>query len=224
MTRFCRSMFGLAAAASLVMTAFVVQGQLAAKPTTKAHAVVKVSGHESEHGTALGLVDVQPSDLLQKTINNNWVSYNGDYTGRRFSNLAQVTPANVSRLAAKWVFHTQNAGVLEVTPVVVAGVMFITGSNDAYALDAKTGMLLWHHARDVSQGLIDDASGHINRGVAMLGTRVYMETDNAHLLCLDARSGNLIWDVAYADRQQELWRNQRAVDREGQSAGGHIRR
>ncbi len=76
--------------------------------------------------------------------------------------------------------------------------MFVTGSNDAYALDAVTGKTLWHHTRPVSQGLIDDAAGHINRGVAVLGTHIYMETDNAHLLCLDARSGNLIWDVAYA--------------------------
>jgi alcohol dehydrogenase (cytochrome c) len=96
------------------------------------------------------------------------------------------------------VFHTSNAGVMEVTPIVVAGVMFMTRSNDAYALDAKTGKQLWHHARAISEGLIDDASGHINRGVAVLGTRVYMETDNAHLLCLDARTGELIWDVAYA--------------------------
>ncbi len=87
---------------------------------------------------------------------------------------------------------------MEVTPVVVAGVMFVTRSNDAWALDAATGKLLWHHARAVSEGLIDDASGHINRGVAVLGTHVYMETDNAHLLCLDARTGKQIWDVAYA--------------------------
>jgi len=200
MTRFCRSVFGVAAVA-LAMTAVAAQGQSAAKPT-KARATVKGSGHESGQGTAPGLIDVQPSDLLQKAIKNDWVSYNGDYTGRRYSSLSQVTPQNVSHLAAKWVFHTRNAGVLEVTPVVVAGVMFITGSNDAYALDAKTGSLLWHHARGVSSGLIDDASGHINRGVAVLGTRVYMETDNAHLLCLDARSGNLIWDVAYADNTQ----------------------
>ena len=88
--------------------------------------------------------------------------------------------------------------MLELTPVVVSGVMFVTGSNDLFALDATTGKTLWHHTRAVSTGLIDDASGHINRGVAVLGARVYMETDNAHLLCLDARSGNQIWDVSYA--------------------------
>jgi alcohol dehydrogenase (cytochrome c) len=147
----------------------------------------------------LGVIDVQQSDLLQKQIRENWVSYNGDYTGRRFSAMTEITPANAAHLGAKWIFHARNAGVLEVTPVVVAGVMFITGSNDAYALDAGTGKQLWHHARSVSAGLIDDASGHINRGVAVLGTRLYMETDNGHLLCLDARSGNLIWDVLYAD-------------------------
>jgi alcohol dehydrogenase (cytochrome c) len=151
-----------------------------------------------------GVIDVKPSDLLQKEIRENWVSYNGDYTGRRFSSMAEVTPANVSHLAAKWVFHTRNAGVLQVTPVVVAGVMFLTGSNDAYALDAKTGKQLWHHAREVTTGLIDDASGHINRGVAVLGTRIYMETDNAHLLCLDARSGNVLWDILYATNNRNF--------------------
>ena len=194
MMRGCRSLVGIAAAA-MMMASVASQAGAAANPA-------KARGAVAGSGTALGQIDVQQRDLLQKSIQNNWVSYNGDYTGRRFSSLSQVTPQNVSHLAAKWVFHTRNAGVLEVTPVVVAGVMFITGSNDAYALDAKTGTLLWHHARGVTSGLVDDASGHINRGVAVLGTRVYMETDNAHLLCLDARSGNLIWDVAYADNTQ----------------------
>jgi alcohol dehydrogenase (cytochrome c) len=200
MTRRCKSLVRLAAVA-MMMTMVATQGR-SAMNSTKARAGSNASGDALQEGTPLGQIDVQQSDLLQRKIKNNWVSYNGDYTGRRFSSLSQVTPQNVSHLAAKWVFHTQNAGVLEVTPVVVAGVMFITGSNDAYALDARTGTLLWHHARGVSSGLIDDASGHINRGVAVLGTRVYMETDNAHLLCLDARSGNLIWDVAYADNTQ----------------------
>jgi alcohol dehydrogenase (cytochrome c) len=145
-----------------------------------------------------GIINVTTANLSKRSIHDDWPSYNGDYTGRRYSSLVQVTPENAHRLSPQWVFHSRNAGVLEVTPVVVAGVMFVTGSNDAYALEATTGKILWHHERPVSQGLIDDASGHINRGVAVFGTRIYMETDNAHLLCLDARSGNLIWDVPYA--------------------------
>jgi alcohol dehydrogenase (cytochrome c) len=136
--------------------------------------------------------------LSQPQIKENWVSYNGDYTGRRFSAMDEITPANAAKMVAKWHFKTAGAGVMEVTPVVVAGVMFVTRSNDAWALDAKTGKLLWHHTRPISQGLIDDAARHINRGVAVLGTRLYQETDNAHLLCLDARTGEQLWDVAYA--------------------------
>ncbi len=193
MARFCKLISGYAAAILLVAGAIAAQARTGPNgPDAQGAAAASLGGLE------LGLIDVQQNDLLQKQAMNNWISYNGDYTGRRYSGLDQVTPANVSHLAAKWIFHTQNAGVLEVTPVVVNGVMFITGSNDAYALDAQTGRLLWRHARAVSSGLIDDASGHINRGVAVLGARVYMETDNAHLLCLDARSGNLIWDRAYA--------------------------
>jgi alcohol dehydrogenase (cytochrome c) len=142
---------------------------------------------------------VQPAQLLSHTINENWPSYNGDYTGRRFSSLTQITPENVGQLRAEWVFHSRNSSKLEVTPVVVDGVMYITASNDVYALNSTNGRTLWHYSRPVSSGLIDDAAGHINRGVALLGTRLYTETDNAHLVCLDARSGHLLWDVAYAD-------------------------
>lgn len=139
------------------------------------------------------------SDVARSFKIGDWPTYNGDYTGRRYSGLVQITPANVGQLRAAWVFHSRNAGTLEVTPVVINGVMYITASNDAYALDAQDGQLLWHYSRPVTEGLIDDASGHISRGVAVWADRLYMETDNAHLLCLDARSGHLIWDVAYAD-------------------------
>ena len=104
---------------------------------------------------------VQASQLLSRTIKDDWPSYNGDYTGRRFSSLTQITPQNVSHLQAQWVFHSKNAGILEVTPVVVNGIMYITASNDAYALNAQTGQVLWHYSRPVSQGLIDDASGQM---------------------------------------------------------------
>jgi alcohol dehydrogenase (cytochrome c) len=144
-------------------------------------------------------IDVRSEDLLVEPPAGNWPSYSGDYSGRRYSSLGDIQSANVGALEAQWVFHAPNTARLEVTPVVVNGIMFVTAANDAAALDARTGRVVWRHSWPVSEGLIDDASGHINRGVAIWRNRVYMETDNAHLLCLDARSGNLIWNLAYAD-------------------------
>ena len=159
--------------------------------------VIVASGQKS--GPISTSIDVQTSDLLVQPVSANWISYNGDYTGRRYSSLSQINASNVASLRAQWVFHAPMTDRLEVTPVVVNGVMFATAANDAFALDARTGRVIWHHSRPITEGLIDDASRHINRGVAVWRNRVFMETDNAHLLCLDARSGNLLWDVAYAD-------------------------
>jgi alcohol dehydrogenase (cytochrome c) len=144
-------------------------------------------------------IDVRAADLLVQPSGANWLSYNGDYTGRRFSSLTQITPANVDQLRAQWVFHVREGSPLEGTPVVINGIMFVTSQNDAFALDARTGRTIWHYSRPLTEGLIDDASAHHNRGVAVWHSRVYMETDNAHLLCLDARSGHLLWDIPYAE-------------------------
>src|SRR5712664_2000093 len=144
-------------------------------------------------------IHVTSEALAAQPVGANWLSYNGDYTGRRFSSLEQITPRNVGQLRVQWVFHVSNSNSMEVTPVVFEGLMFATSANDAFALDAQTGRLIWHYSRPITEGLIDDASQHHNRGVGILGSRLYMETDNAHLLCLDARSGHLLWDVAYAE-------------------------
>ena len=147
--------------------------------------------------------NVSADDLRMQPPGANWTSYNGDYTGRRYSSLHEITAANVTQLRASWIFHPSNSERLEVTPVVVNGVMYVTSSNDAFALDARTGRVLWHHQRPVSAGLLDDAAAHKNRGVGVWRNFVYMETDDAHLLCLDARSGHLLWDVTYADKAKQ---------------------
>jgi alcohol dehydrogenase (cytochrome c) len=156
-------------------------------------------GAAAVSGSEPAKIDVRPEDLLVSPPGANWTSYNGDYTGRRYSSLAEINAATVPQLRAAWVFHTSSSNRLENTPVVVNGMMFVTVANDAFALDAGTGRVVWHRSRPISDGLIDDASGHLNRGVAVWHDRVFMQTDNAHLICLDAHSGNQIWDVAYAD-------------------------
>jgi alcohol dehydrogenase (cytochrome c) len=161
--------------------------------------LVPLGADQKSDASLSTLIDVQPSDMRAQPSSSNWISYNGDYTGRRFSALHQIDRTNVNQLRAQWVFHVRQADDMEVTPVVVNGVMFVTAQNDAYALDARTGRTIWHYARPISEGLIDDASQHHNRGVGVWHSRVYLETDNAHLLCLDARSGHLIWDVPYAE-------------------------
>jgi alcohol dehydrogenase (cytochrome c) len=148
------------------------------------------------------LTTVSNSDLLTHPVGENWTSYNGDYSGRRYSGLDQITVLNVHQLRSAWVFHPGNSQMLEVTPVVVRGIMYVTSANHVFALDADTGRRLWHYQRPVSSGLLDDAAAHKNRGVAVWKDFVYTETDDAHLLCLDARSGGLLWDVQYADKSK----------------------
>ena len=144
-------------------------------------------------------LNISPDDLRASPPAANWPSYNGDYSGRRFSSLTQITPANVAQLRAEWAFHVQASSDLEVTPIAIDGILFISAANDVYAVDARAGRALWHFSRPVSEGLIDDASQHHSRGVAVWHSRVFLLTDNAHLLCLDARSGHLLWDVPYTN-------------------------
>ena len=135
-----------------------------------------------------GVSTVSEQDLLAQPPGSNWTSYNGDYSGRRYSSLHEINLNNVAQLRAAWIFHPGNSERLEATPVVIRGIMYVTAANDVYALDARTGRALWHYQRPVSSGLLDDAAAHKNRGVAVWKDFVYTETDDAHLLCLDARS------------------------------------
>ena len=131
-----------------------------------------------------------------------WPTYHGHLSGNRHSPLREIDTRNVAHLAPRWMFPIGNARRLEVTPVVVDGIMYVTTANEAYALDARSGRQLWHYVRPLTKGVIGDAAGAINRGVALLGERVFMVTDHAHLLALDRRTGALLWDTEMADYRQ----------------------
>ena len=132
-----------------------------------------------------------------------WPTYHGNVSGNRFSPLTQINTRNVEQLAPKWMFTIPTAPrALEVTPVVFEDVMYVTSVNEAYALDARSGREIWHFTRPRTPGLAGDAASGINRGVAILGDRVFMVTDNAHLIALHRLTGQIVWDVEMADSSQ----------------------
>lgn len=131
----------------------------------------------------------------------DWLTYNGNYSGNRYSALQQIDTSNVSSLKLKWIFPIQYFG-LETTPLAAGGVLYVTGPNQAFALDALTGDPIWHYSRPVSTGMVGDAQLGTNRGVAILHDKVFFVTDNAHLLALQRADGKLIWDVPLAGEHQ----------------------
>jgi alcohol dehydrogenase (cytochrome c) len=136
------------------------------------------------------------------TSQTDWPSYNGHDSGNRYSALAQITASNASRLVPKWIFTLPNAAGLQVTPVVVGGIMYVSSANDLYALDAGSGRQLWNYRRPRTRGLVGVAARGVNRGVAVAGERVYMATDHAHLIALNRFTGSVLWDAELADWRQ----------------------
>jgi alcohol dehydrogenase (cytochrome c) len=133
------------------------------------------------------------------TSETNWPTYNGDPAGNRYTALTQINPANVKVLAPRWTFTLSNVFPLEVTPVVMDGVMYVTSANECYALDAGSGRQIWHFQRDRTEGLHGIAAAGMNRGVALAGDRLFMVTDNAHLIALNRADGELLWESQLAD-------------------------
>jgi PQQ-dependent dehydrogenase (methanol/ethanol family) len=132
----------------------------------------------------------------------DWLTYNGNDSANRYSPLKQITTANVSSLKLKWVFPIPYFG-LEVTPLAADGVLYVTGPNQVFALDALTGDPLWHYSRPPSTGMVGDARLGTNRGIAILRDKVFFVTDNAHLLALDRATGKLIWETSMAPPSDE---------------------
>lgn len=129
----------------------------------------------------------------------NWLMYSGDYAGHRFSALDQINTTNVHSLVPRWVYQTMASGKFETTPLAVDGILYGTGQDDrAFALDARTGRPIWQYQRALPAD-IRPCCGRINRGLAIQGDKVFLGTLDAHVVALDAKTGNVVWDVAAFD-------------------------
>ena len=132
----------------------------------------------------------------------NWLTYSGSYMSHRFSALDQINKENVAGLAPVWVYQVKNPGLVETTPLVVDGVMYVTEPpSNVAALDAGTGRTLWRWTRPMPDGVKNIGFPRVNRGVAVLDDQVFVGTLDGYLIALDAGSGSVRWEVEVADNQ-----------------------
>ncbi len=131
---------------------------------------------------------------------DSWPSFHGDYSGRRHSPLTQMTPANVAQISMAWAFQTRLPAEIKSTPIVVDGVAYITIPDHVWAVDARSGHMVWHYGYPENKGF------HIGqRGVSIYKETVFFMTPDAHLIALNARDGRVKWNIVVADSAKGYW-------------------
>jgi len=105
--------------------------------------------------------NLEPEQILHPAP-DSWPLYHGDYSGRRHSALKQITPQNVQDLSLAWAYQTGQNAALKSSPLLVDGILYFTVPDNIWAVDARSGHMLWHYNHPTTQG------DHIGqRGVAM---------------------------------------------------------
>jgi alcohol dehydrogenase (cytochrome c) len=133
---------------------------------------------------------------LLKPGTTSWPSFNGDYTGRRFSTLTKITNANVHQLSLAWLFRvdTGAGSTIKSTPLMVNGVLYFTVPDHVWAVDARTGRQLWHYQWKTTGG------NHLgNRGVAIYEDWLFVETPDCYLISLNLKDGTERWHKPICD-------------------------
>jgi alcohol dehydrogenase (cytochrome c) len=129
----------------------------------------------------------------------NWTTYWGDYQGTHYSPLKEITTSNVSRIQEKWSLPLSGTSQLETEPLVIDGIMYTSGQpGTVFALDAKSGRQIWRFTRERKVRNPNEINPY-NRGVAVLGNRVFVGTLDAALVAIDAKTGSQLWESQVAD-------------------------
>lgn len=157
--------------------------------------------------THTSTVSVDPNTIGQAPV-ASWPTFNGDYSGARYSTLTQIGPANLNRLETQWVYRITEVGaqrgapvpIIKCTPLLVNGVLYLTIPDHLWALDARTGKELWHYDWV-------DHGGHLvgQRGVGIWKTTVFFQTPDNWLIALDSNTGKELWRKNYADARKQYF-------------------
>lgn len=125
----------------------------------------------------------------------NWLTYGKGYRGARYSALSDVTAANVSRLKPVCSVELAPSGSFEAGPVAYDGTLYVTTTDDTFAIDGRTCAKRWSYHYDAA----DIEAGANNKGVAIGGGRVIRGTTDGHLIALDIKTGDLLWNRKIMD-------------------------
>ena len=159
-------------------------------------ALFPVAGVSAQTATDAALVGT-----VKAMAEGSWTTYNGDYTGRRYSPLAKIDTTSVNRLKLAWTFRidtTSGGGRrISATPLEANGVLYFTVPSHAWAVDARTGTKLWQFDWPSKGG---ETIG--NRGMAILGNTVYFETEDCNLIALDSATGKEKWHSSIGNPDQ----------------------
>jgi alcohol dehydrogenase (cytochrome c) len=132
----------------------------------------------------------------------DWLTYSGTFMSQRYSQLTQITPANVKNLQLKWMYQGTVFAPWQATPLVVDGIMYLTQRpNDVVALDARTGRAFWIYQHLPARDAIV-CCGANNRGVAILGDTLFFATHDARVIAIHTKTGQALWNVEVANRKE----------------------
>jgi len=149
--------------------------------------------------------DPEIDQLLRSSVDKDWVTNGGNLTNQRYSVLKQIDTTNVKQLKGAWVTHLKGSGLggkysFEATPIVKDGIMYIvTGNDDVFALNAKTGEILWERWSGIDQKLTSVCCGWDSRGLAIGEGTVFVGQLDANVVALDSKTGKEVWKTAIED-------------------------
>jgi quinohemoprotein ethanol dehydrogenase len=155
-----------------------------------------------------GAADPEIDRLLRSPVGKDWITNGGNLTNQRYSTLKQIDTSNVKQLKGAWMTRLKSSGLggkysFEATPLVKDGVMYIiTGNDDVFALNAKTGEIVWEYWSGIDQTISTICCGWVNRGLAMGEGMLFFGQLDATMVALDMKTGKVRWK-----KPIEKWEN-----------------
>jgi len=131
----------------------------------------------------------------------DWLMYNKNLNGQRYSKLDQIDSRNVHHLTVSCIYQFGEIGAFQAAPIVYEGIMYVTTPFDTYAINPTNCKKIWKHSYPPDNAM----SVKTNRGVTIYKGKLFRVTPNDHVLAIDAKTGKLLWDLLLADKAHGYW-------------------